>query len=339
MLEKRHALDAAAARSRIKNIDREIAKTTDPTKEKLLLNQFGNLIKQFQNNPYVLRNIQEELKTISPYSAGKILTQQPFLQMMTDPNTSQETKEAIANLIEKVPAKNADTLVSNQAFLQTATSQQAPKVIQEATAGLIDKLRKSNFKARMNDVNWVQNLQNLSQEFVDAVADRIEKDFKEGDVIDFMADNARINAIRNIPTLRNRLNSASRGFLESVINQNVNEAADALSKLGKNFWLQELGISNTIHQILQNRGFSQADIENTLLGAIKNADEETQEAILLRARSDSGQIKSILSNLFKPSPIVGPTGQPVLTPEQQRAQDIMKELYGRAQAIIKSPLF
>jgi hypothetical protein len=64
MLEKRYNLDAAAARSRIKNIDREIAKTTDPTKEKLLLNQFGNLIKQFQNNPYVLKNFKKNLKQL-----------------------------------------------------------------------------------------------------------------------------------------------------------------------------------------------------------------------------------------------------------------------------------
>jgi hypothetical protein len=188
----------------------------------------------------------------------------------------------------------------------------------------------------MNDVNWVQGLQNLSQEFINAVADRIEKDFKEGDAIDFMRDNARINAIHNLPQLRDRLNRASKGLLEAVINQNVNAAADALSSFGKNFWQQEHGISNTIHQILQNQGFSQADIENILLGAIENADEETQEAILLRARSDSGPVRSTLRNLFRPPRVLGPTGQLVLTPQQQRAQNIMQALSGRNQAIINA---
>jgi hypothetical protein len=338
-IKARYEVDAEAAKLRVENINEKLKRTTDPGQIANLTDQLTQLIQQFRDNAYVLKNINESIRNISSESAAKILTQKPFLQIMIDPQTSQTTKEAIAGLIGKVSSKDANTLISTQAFLQTAASQQAPEVIREATAGLIDKLRKSNFEARMNDVNWVQNLQNLSQEFINAVADRIEKDFKEGDVIDFMTDNARINAVRNLPQLRDKLNRASKGFLDAVINQNVNAAADALSKLGKNFWLQELGISNTIHQILQNRGFSQADIENTLLGAIKNADEETQEAILLRARSDSGQIKSILSNLFKPSPIVGPTGQPVLTPEQQRAQDIMKELSGRAQAIIKSPSF
>jgi hypothetical protein len=106
--------------------------------------------------------------------------------------------------------------------------------------------------------------------------------------------------------------------------------------LAKIFWQQEHGISNTIHQILQNQGFSQADIENILLGAIENADEETQEAILLRARSDSGPVRSTLRNLFRPPRVLGPTGQLVLTPQQQRAQNIMQALSGRNQAIINA---
>jgi hypothetical protein len=336
ILEKRYGFDITAATERIKDINEQLRKTTDPAQIQNLTSQLSQLIQKYKGNNYVLKSINESLRGLSPESAAKILTQQPFLQMMTDPQTSPETKEAIAELIKKVSGKDADTLISMQAFLQAAAGQQAPEVIREATAGLIDKLRKSNFKTRMNDVNWVQGLQNLSQEFINAVADRIEKDFKEGDAIDFMRDNARINAIHNLPQLRDRLNRASKGLLEAVINQNVNAAADALSSFGKNFWQQEHGISNTIHQILQNQGFSQADIENILLGAIENADEETQEAILLRARSDSGPVRSTLRNLFRPPRVLGPTGQLVLTPQQQRAQNIMQALSGRNQAIINA---
>jgi hypothetical protein len=340
LIERRYRLEAATAKERIATIDEQLKKTTDPGQIQALTSQLSQLIQKYQGNDYVLKSINEHLRGMSSSSAAKILQQQGFLQIMTDPQTSQETQEAIAELIKKVSAKDADTLISNQAFLQTAGSQQSHAVIQEATAELINKLKKSNFKSRMNDLNWIQGLQNanISPEVINAIKDRIDQDFKEEDVIDFMSDSARINAINNLPQIKNSLNKASKNFLDAVIKTNANAAADALSKLGKNFWHQTDGISNKIHQILQNK-FSQADIENTLLGAIANADKETQEAILLRVRTDSGQAKSILSNLFKPSPIVGPTGQSVLTPQQQRAQNIMSELTGRAQAIIKASSF
>jgi chorismate mutase len=338
LIKERYEADAEAAKLRVESINKQLERTTNPAQIANLTSQLNRLIQQFRGNDYVLKNINESIRNMSSKSAAKILTQQPFLQMMTDPQTSQETKEAIAGLIRKVSvedagrlasnqaflqatasqqspeeiqkataelirkvsAKNADALISTQTFLQTAAGQQAPEVIREATAELIDKLRKSNFKTRMNDTNWVQNLQNLSQEFINAVAERIEKDFKEGDVIDFMADNTRINAIQavNLAPLRDRLNRASRNFLEAVITPNVNEAANALSRLSRDFW-QEQGITTKIYNILQNRQFQPYAIQTAFLDAIgRSSIPEEILSAALREDRQQGPVRNMLRNAF-----------------------------------------
>jgi hypothetical protein len=152
----------------------------------------------------------------------------------------------------------------------------------------------------MNDTNWVQNLQNLSQEFINAVAERIEKDFKEGDVIDFMADNTRINAIQavNLAPLRDRLNRASRNFLEAVITPNVNEAANALSRLSRDFW-QEQGITTKIYNILQNRQFQPYAIQTAFLDAIgRSSIPEEILSAALREDRQQGPVRNMLRNAF-----------------------------------------
>jgi chorismate mutase len=385
-IKARYGVDAEAAKLQVESINEQLKRATDPAQIANLAGQLTKLVQQFRGNDYVLKSINESLKGMSSESAAKILSQQGFLQIIGEPETTQETRAAIAelirkvsaedagrlasnqsflqatasqqapeeirkataelirkvsaedagrlasnqsflqatasqqapeeirkataDLIRKVSAEDAGRLASNQSFLQATASQQAPEEIRKATAELIDKLRKSNFRARMNDANWVQNLQNLSPEFIDAVAERIEKDFKEGDVIDFMTDPARIGAIQNLPQLRDRLNRASKGFLEAVINQNVNEAANALSLLSRDFW-REPGSTTKIHQILQNRPQLQPHIKDIVLQTI-NKSEDRESLITAAARENRGgpfrtifaslsdqEIKSV-ENLLKP---------------------------------------
>jgi hypothetical protein len=226
---------------------------------------------------------------------------------------------------------SAGKLLSDSGFLKEMAGSKASYEDRETIIELINKARERDIKNLANDISFLNNLQGLANEVIEAFGERVGQVFRERDVIDFMSDPTKIDAIKNLPQLRDRLNRASKGFLEAVIRGNVDAAADALSRLGKNFWQQESGISNTIHQILQNR-FSSEDIEKTFLGAIENADEETQEAILLRVRSDGDPVRSMLRDLFRPSPIIGAR----LTPQRQRAQNIMQALSARNQAIINS---
>jgi hypothetical protein len=296
-IKARYGVDAEAAKAQVEAINQQLQRTTDPAQIANLAGQLTKLVQQYRNNDYVLNQIREAIRGISPTSAGKLLSDSGFLQEMAGSQASYEDRETIIELINKARERDVRNLA--------------------------------------NDISFLNNLQGLAPQVIEAFGERVGQVFRERDVIDFMSDPNRINAIQNLPQLRDRLNRASKGFLEAVIGQNVDAAADALSRLGKNFWQQESGISNTIHQILQNR-FSPEDIEKTFLGAIENADEETQEAILLRVRSDGDPVRSMLIDLFRPTGVLGPAGQPVLTPQQQRAQNIMKALSARNQAIINS---
>jgi hypothetical protein len=292
-IKARYGVDAEAAKARVEAINKKLERTTDPAEIANLTDQLTKLVQQYRGNDYVLNQIRGAIRGMSPTSAGKLLSDSGFLKEMAGSKASYEDRETIIELINKA--------------------------------------RERDIKNLANDISFLNNLQGLANEVIEAFGERVGQVFRERDVIDFMSDPTKIDAIKNLPQLRDRLNRASKGFLEAVIRGNVDAAADALSRLGKNFWQQESGISNTIHQILQNR-FSSEDIEKTFLGAIENADEETQEAILLRVRSDGDPVRSMLRDLFRPSPIIGAR----LTPQRQRAQNIMQALSARNQAIINS---
>jgi hypothetical protein len=308
MLEKRYALDAAAARSRIQNIDRELRTTTDPAKERLLLNQLSNLIKQFQNNPYVLRNIQEELKTISPYSAGKIL--------------------------------------SNPTILQGLGSPQAPLEARMTVIDLIDKVKSGDLRKMTSDINWLNVLPLLSPDVQNAISEKMRKEFNEADAVRFLDDINRFNLLTNpqFQFFRQTLNRISKNFVEGLITGittgAIDEISNALSRFSMDAW-QEPGISTNIYQILQNQPRLRSHIEDIFLDTIAKSDQLKQEAILLNIRKEdknTGPTRIMMRNLFRPSPLVGPTGQPILTPQQQKAAQLIQSnlISGRASSIIGS---
>jgi hypothetical protein len=308
MLEKRYALDAAAARSRIKNIDRELRTTTDPAKERLLLNQLSNLIKQFQNNPYVLRNIQEELKTISPYSAGKILSDPTILQGLSSPQAPLEARMTVIDLIDKVK---------------------------------VGDLRKMT-----SDINWLNVLPLLSPDVQNAILEKMRKEFNEADAVRFLGDINRFNLLTNpqFQFFRQTLNRISKNFVEGLITGittgAIDEISNALSRFSMDAW-QEPGISTNIYQILQNQPRLRSHIEDIFLDTIAKSDQLKQEAILLNIRKEdknTGPTRIMMRNLFRPSPLVGPTGQPILTPQQQKAAQLIQSnlISGRASSIIGS---
>jgi hypothetical protein len=265
MLEKRYALDAAAVRSRIKNIDRELRTTTDPAKERLLLNQLSNLIKQFQNNPYVLRNIQEELKTISPYSAGKMLSDPTILQVLGSPQAPLEARATVIDLIDKV--KGGD-------------------------------LRKMT-----NDINWLNVLPLLSPDAQNAISEKIQREFDETDVIQFVSDINRLNLLRDprFQNLKQRLNRISRGFVEGLITGTIDDISEALSRLSESFW-EYPKISRNLYDVFKTQGFGPNNIQKIFLETIEKSLPTRQVVIIksIRKAEDQpqGELRTLMRNAF-----------------------------------------
>jgi hypothetical protein len=265
MLEKRYNLDAAAARSRIKNIDREIAKTTDPTKEKLLLNQFGNLIKQFQNNPYVLKNIQEELKTTSTYLGGKILSEPTILMTLGGPQSSIEARETVIDLINKT--------------------------------------KDSDLKKIINDISWLNIFPLLSNDVQNAILEKMQKEFNETDAIQFVSDTKKLNLLRDprFQNLRQRLNMISKGFVDGLITGTVDNISDALSQFSENFW-EYPKISKNIYDIFKTQGFSSDNIQKIFLETIEKSPPNRQITIIrsIRKAEDQpeGELRTLMRNAF-----------------------------------------
>jgi hypothetical protein len=265
MLEKRYNLDAAAARSRIKNIDREIAKTTDPTKEKLLLNQFGNLIKQFQNNPYVLKNIQEELKTTSTYLGGKILSEPTILMTLGGPQSPIEARGTVIDLINKT--------------------------------------KDSDLKKIINDISWLNIFPLLSNDVQNAILEKMQKEFNETDAIQFVSDTKKLNLLRDprFQNLRQRLNMISKGFVDGLITGTVDNISDALSQFSENFW-EYPKISKNIYDIFKTQGFSSDNIQKIFLETIEKSSPNRQITIIrsIRKAEDQpeGELRTLMRNAF-----------------------------------------
>jgi hypothetical protein len=265
MLEKRYTLDAAAARSRIKNIDREIAKTTDPTKEKLLLNQFGNLIKQFQNNPYVLKNIQEELKTTSTYLGGKILSEPTILMTLGGPQSPIEARGTVIDLINKT--------------------------------------KDSDLKKIINDISWLNIFPLLSNDVQNAILEKMQKEFNETDAIQFVSDTKKLNLLRDprFQNLRQRLNMISKGFVDGLITGTVDNISDALSQFSENFW-EYPKISKNIYDIFKTQGFSSDNIQKIFLETIEKSPPNRQTTIIrsIRKAEDQpeGELRTLMRNAF-----------------------------------------
>jgi hypothetical protein len=259
-IKARYEVDAEAAKARVESINKKLERTTDPTQIANLTDQLTKLVQQYRDNDYVLNQIREAIRGISPTSAGKLLSDSGFLQEMAGSKASYEDRETIIELINKARERDVRNLANKTSFLN--------------------------------------NLQGLAPQVIEAFGERVGQVFRERDVIDFMIDPNRINALQNLPQLRDRLNGASKGFLEAVINKNVNEAANALSLLSRDFW-QEPGSTTKIYNILQNRQFQPYAIRTTFLDAIgKSSIPEEILSAALRENRQQGPVRNMLRNAF-----------------------------------------
>jgi hypothetical protein len=150
-----------------------------------------------------LEIFKKKLKTISPYSAGKMLSDPTILQVLGSPQAPLEARATVIDLIDKV--KGGD-------------------------------LRKMT-----NDINWLNVLPLLSPDVQNAISEKIQREFDETDVIQFVSDINRLNLLRDprFQNLKQRLNRISRGFVEGLITGTIDDISEALSRLSEKF----LGIS------------------------------------------------------------------------------------------------
>jgi len=259
-IKARYEVDAEAAKARVESINKKLERTTDPAQIANLTDQLTKLVQQYRNNDYVLNQIRGAIRGMSPTSAGKLLSYSGFLQEMAGSQASYEDRETIIELINKAKERDIRNLANKTSFLN--------------------------------------NLQGLANEVIEAFGERVKQVFKERDVIDFMSDPNRINALQNLPQLRDSLNKASRGFLEAVISRNVNAAANALSLLSRDFW-QEPGSTTKIYDILQNQQFQPYAIQTAFLDAIgKSSIPEEILSAALREDRQQGPVRNMLRNAF-----------------------------------------
>jgi hypothetical protein len=300
-IKARYGVDAESAKARVEAINKKLERTTDPAEIANLTDQLTKLVQQYRGNDYVLNQIRGAIRGMSPTSAGKLLSYPGFLQEMAGSKASYEDRETIIELINKA--------------------------------------RERDIKNLANDISFLNNLQGLANEVIEAFGERVGQVFRERDVIDFMSDPTKIDAIKNLPQLRDRLNRASKGFLEAVINQNVNEAANALSLLSRDFW-QEPGSTRKIYDILGAKTQLLNKREDIFLSALQQSSErkEILRAALREPPNDptNGPVRYMLQRLFqKPSPIQVPGGPPP-TPAQQQAQQLLAALSQEEQGLVQA---
>jgi len=302
-IKARYGVDAEAAKARVEAINQQLQRTTDPAQIANLTGQLTKLVQQYRNNDYVLNQIREAIRGMSPISAGKLLSDSGFLKEMAGSKASYEDIESIIELINKAKERDVRNLA--------------------------------------NDISFLNNLQGLAPQVIEAFGERVGQVFRERDVIDFMSDPNRINAIQavNLAPLRDSLNKASRGFLEAVIHQNVNEAANALSLLSRDFW-QEPGSIRKIYDILGAQTRLLNKREDILLSALQQSSErkEILRAALREPPNDptNGPVRYMLQRLFQqPSPIQVRGGPPP-TPAQQQAQQLLAALSQEEQGLVQA---
>jgi len=302
-IKARYGVDAEAAKARVEAINQQLQRTTDPAQIANLTGQLTKLVQQYRNNDYVLNQIREAIRGMSPISAGKLLSDSGFLKEMAGSKASYEDIESIIELINKAKERDVRNLA--------------------------------------NDISFLNNLQGLAPQVIEAFGERVGQVFRERDVIDFMSDPNRINAIQavNLAPLRDRLNRASKGFLEAVINQSVDEAANALSLLSRDFW-QEPGSIRKIYDILGAQTRLLNKREDILLSALQQSSErkEILRAALREPPNDptNGPVRYMLQRLFQqPSPIQVRGGPPP-TPAQQQAQQLLAALSQEEQGLVQA---
>jgi hypothetical protein len=232
MIERRYGLEASAIKERIGAIDEQLRKETDPTKIQNLTSQLAQLVKRYQNNPYVLKSINEEIGRMSPLSFGKIARDANALQALANPEVPQETREKVIDRIEK--------------------------------------LRKDDLKKMAGDANWLSIIKNLSPDVADALVEKIGKELKETDGLEIISKDEVRDIIPQLPeNLQKTLNNVTKGFLNALLEKNLENISNAMSTWDEDVWLK-LGNTEKINHLFKPR-LTNEEMKTVILQTIRKS--------------------------------------------------------------------
>jgi hypothetical protein len=257
MIERRYKLDAEAVKARIKTIDEQLRKETEPEKIQALTSQLANLTQQFRNVPYVLKSINEEIGSMSRSSFVKIAG----------------SKEALSLIAGK----------------------EVPQATREKVIGQIEKLKRGEIRVLTSDAVWLKNLQNLSPDIANAFVEKIGEELKESETIELLTKEDIRKAIPELPeNLRRTLNSISKGFVNAILEKNIENISNAMASWDKNVWTPEN--TEKINNILRSQ-LSEDEIKASILETIRKT--ENRSAMIRGALKEApgGPLRTILGRL------------------------------------------
>ena len=257
MIKKRYGLETEAIKTRISNIDEQLRKTTDPGQIQKLTSQLYQLVQQYKGNDYVLKSINESIKRMSPYSASKILASDENLRALGSSDVPQETREAVI--------------------------------------GLVDKLRKGDLKKMAGEARWMSTLREISPDVADTFIEKISKEFKETDVLDIISKDEIRGLIPQLPeNLRKTLNNITKGFVNALLEKNIENISNAMASWDKDIWTPEN--TEKINNVLKSQ-LSEDEIKASILETIRKT--ENRSAMIRGALREAagGPLRTILGRL------------------------------------------
>jgi hypothetical protein len=257
MIERRYGFEAEGVKGKIAKIDEQLRTTTDEKQIQNLTSQISQLVQQYKGNDYVLKSINESIKKMSPYSASKILASAENLKAFASPDVPQETREAVI--------------------------------------GLVDKLRRGDLRKMAGDTVWLSALKEISPDVADAFVDKIGKDLKETDGLEIISKDEVRKLIPQLPeNLRKTLNSVTKGFINALLEKNIEQISNAMASWDENVWVPEN--TEKINNILRSQ-LSEDEMKISILETIRKT--ENRSAIIRGALREApgGPLRTILGRL------------------------------------------
>jgi hypothetical protein len=257
MIERRYGFEAEGVKGKIARIDEQLRTTTDEKQIQNLTSQISQLVQQYKGNNYVLKSINESIKKMSPYSASKILASAENLKAFASPDVPQETREAVI--------------------------------------GLVDKLRRGDLRKMAGDTVWLSALKEISPDVADAFVDKIGKDLKETDGLEIISKDEVRKLVPQLPeNLRKTLNSVTKGFINALLEKNIEQISNAMASWDENVWVPEN--TEKINNILRSQ-LSEDEMKISILETIRKT--ENRSAIIRGALREApgGPLRTILGRL------------------------------------------
>jgi hypothetical protein len=259
MIERRYGLEAESVKRAIGRIDEQLKKETDPAKIQNLTSQLSQLAQKYKNNDYISKSIGESIRKISPSSAAKILASGENLKALASPDSSQETREAVI--------------------------------------GLVDKLKRSDLIKMTGDAEWLSALKEVSPDVSDAFVNKTGTELKETQGLEIISkDDVKsfISKLEKDDKIRKTLNNITKGFVNALLEKNIENISNAMASWDKDIWVPEN--TEKINNMLRSQ-LSEEEIKTSILETIRKT--ENRSAIIRGALKEApgSPLRTILGRL------------------------------------------